>query len=144
RTLSGVHHLNLARVIALGHSAGGQLAFWLAGRLRIAAADALYTASPLKLQAAVSLAGVLDLKRAWELRLSSNVTEELLAGTPGRAKQRYASCSPYELLPLGVPQLIVHGTADEAVPYELATRYHIAAVAAGDQASLLTLDGAGH
>jgi acetyl esterase/lipase len=144
RTIAQEYDLDVARVMSLGHSAGGQLAFWLAGRPRIAAGDALYVADPLILKAAVSLAGVLDLKRAWELHLSSNVTEELLGGTPGSAERRYASSSPYELLPLRVPQLIVHGTADEAVPYVLATRYHAAAVAAGDRARLLTFEGAGH
>ena len=57
---------------------------------------------------------------------------------------RYATASPAELLPLGVPQVLVHGTADVPVPYEISSRYHAAARAAGDDATLTTLDGGGH
>ena len=41
----------------------------------------------------------------------------------------------------GVPTVVIHGTADEVVPFGQAQRY---AEAAGDEATLHPLDGAGH
>jgi acetyl esterase/lipase len=144
RELAPQYRLDLARVVTLGHSAGGHLALWAAARRRIRPDATLHMADPLPIKAAISLAGVLDTRRAWELRLSSNVTEELLGGTPAAEPERYASASPYELLPLGLPQALIHGTADTAVPMELAIRYHAAAQAQGDPITLLTPQDAGH
>ena len=99
---------------------------------------------PLPLHAAVSLAGVVDLHRAWELGLSSHAVGELLGGSPDQFPERYAEASPYTLLPLSIRQMLLHGTEDDSVPLELSERYEAAAVAAGDPATLLTLPGAGH
>src|SRR5262245_10884644 len=68
-TLAAQYQLDLSRIIAIGHSAGGHLAFWLAARKKL-------------LAGAISLAGVLDLRRAWELQLSNGVVIDLLGGTP--------------------------------------------------------------
>jgi acetyl esterase/lipase len=144
RELASQYGLDLARVVTLGHSAGGHLALWVAARRRIQPGNTLYMANPLPIKAAISLAGVLDTRRAWELRLSSNVTEELLGGTPAEEPERYASVSPYELLPLGLPQALIHGTADTAVPMEMAIRYHEAAQAKGEPVTLLAPQDAGH
>ena len=144
RKIASHYGLDLARVVTLGHSAGGHLALWTAARPHIQPSDTLHMADPLPIKAAISLAGVLDTRRAWELRLSSNVTEELLGGTPATEPERYASASPYELLPLGLPQALIHGTADTAVPLEMALRYYEAAQAKGDPVTLLTPQDAGH
>lgn len=144
RALAHTYPLDLSRVVAIGHSAGGQLALWAAGRHRIAQASPLHALNPLAVGGVVALAGVCDLRQAWELRLSDAVTDQLLGGSPERWPERYAAASPAELLPLGVPQLLIHGTADEHVPYALSREYATAALAAGDPATLLTLPGAGH
>jgi acetyl esterase/lipase len=144
RALAPTYGLDLARVVALGHSAGGHLALWAAGRHNIAAGSPVWSASPLPLRAVVALAGVCDLRRAWELRLSGGVVRQLMAGTPEQAPERYAAASPAELLPLGVRQVLVHGTADTDVPYAISRDYHAAAAAVGDDATLITLPGAGH
>jgi acetyl esterase/lipase len=144
RELAARFPLDLDRVGALGHSAGGHLALWAAGRARVATASPLSRPHPLPLRCVVALAGVCDLRRAWELRLSSNVTEDFLGGTPHAVPERYAAASPAELLPLGVPQALIHGTEDDSVPYEISVDYHEAARAAGDEVMLVTLAGAGH
>jgi acetyl esterase/lipase len=146
RTLAASGYpLDLERVIAVGHSAGGHLAAWVAGRRRITEDSPLYCPDPLPMAAVISLAGVLDLRRAWELRLSRGVVRHLLGGTPKQVPLRYNSVSPLALLPLGVAKTtVVHGTADTSVPYEISRRYTEAAVKSGDAVQLVTLEGTGH
>ncbi len=126
------HHLDLARVVALGHSAGGHLALWLASRC------------PKALCGVIALAPVADLRRAWELRLSNDAVAEFLGGSPEEAAQRYREASPIERLPLGVPVRVLHGERDEDVPIEISRRFVEAAVASGDDARLVAPAGVGH
>ena len=142
--IATTYQLDLSQLVTLGHSAGGHLAFWLGARPKIRPGDPLFSASPIPLTGLISLAGVVDLRRAYELQLSGGVTKELLGGSPSEVPQRYHSGSPYELLPLGVTQVLIHGTNDMNVPYEIATRYFEAAQSRGDRVSLLSLPGAGH
>jgi acetyl esterase/lipase len=127
--LRGRFALDLGKLVAVGHSAGGQLALWLAAQKRSAFARV------------VSLAGVADLRRAWELRLSGGVVAELLGGEPETVPDRYKAASPIERLPLGVPQRIIHGMKDDIVPFEISRRY---AEKAGAEARLIPLERAGH
>jgi acetyl esterase/lipase len=140
------HHLDLSRVATLGHSAGGHLAVWAAARPRISSDNSILPrdSAPLALRAAISLAGVVDLNASWTYRLSNQVVEEFIGGAPAEFPERYAVASPMELLPLGVPQVLVHGTEDENVPFEISRAYHAAALARGDDVTLVTLPGAGH
>jgi acetyl esterase/lipase len=144
RELAREYPLDLERVITVGHSAGGHLALWVAGWRRVPAGSEIASADPIALCGAVSLAGVVDLARAHALGLSADATGDFLGGTPETVSERYAAASPAALLPLGVPQLLVHGTADEDVPFELSEMYVEAATAVGDEATLLTLPGSGH
>jgi acetyl esterase/lipase len=107
--LAGLDGVDLSRVVAIGHSAGGHLAAWAATREdpRVA------------VTAVVSQAGVLDVRRAWELRLSDDVARDFLRGDIENA----ALASPIERLPLGVPALLVHGGRDDVVPVEISERF---------------------
>ena len=144
--IASEYNLDLNRVITVGHSAGGHLALWIAARGKIPKDDPLYTGKPLKLRAAISLAGVVDLRRGSAMRLGGGAVEMLLriGGSSAEAIARFATASPAELLPLGVKQVLIHGTADDRVPYEMSAAYQTAAVARGDDARLVTLHGAGH
>lgn len=144
REIAPKYNLDLSRVVTIGHSAGGHLALWLAARHRIPEGDPLYTTSPLPLKGAVSLAGVSDLRLGWEMGLSNGVVEEFIGGSPQEVPARYATASPSEMLPLGVPQVLIHGTADGNVPFEISRAYHSAAQASGDEVKLVELSGAGH
>jgi acetyl esterase/lipase len=134
--------LDLAQVTVVGHSAGGQLALWAAARAR--RGNSGMAVPRVAVAAAVGLAPVADLIRAHELALSQGVVAELLGGSPAEHPERYRAASPIALVPLGVRQLIIHGTADETVPIEIARRYAEAAQAAGDPVRLVELPGAGH
>ena len=105
-----------SRVVAIGHSAGGHLAAWAATR-----------ESPrVAVTGVVSQAGVLDLERARELRLSNGIVDTFLGAHPS------AVASPIERLPLGVPALLTHGGLDDTVPVEISERF-----AAASGASLI-------
>jgi len=146
RALAPEHNLDLGRVVTLGHSAGGHLALWLAARGRIPAGDAVATpdGAPLPLKGAVSLAGVCDLRQGWDLGLGDGAVEALMGGPPAAYPERYATASPAALLPLGVPQTLIHGTDDDRVPVVVSQDYYAHATASGDDASLITLPATGH
>ncbi len=144
RVLAPVYGLDLDRVITLGHSAGGHLAFWLAARSRIPADSPLHGGTPLPLRGAIALGGVVDLRTAWTMELGDRVVEQFMGGAPDAAPDRYASGDPYALLPLGVRQILIHGTDDEPVPYAIGERYAAQAAALGDRVELVTLQGMGH
>ena len=127
--------LDLARIVPIGHSAGGQLALWAA------AAGAGRPGAP---TGAVSLGGVVDLDRAHALRLGDGVVERYLGGTPAERPDAYADASPRARLPLGVPTLLVHGGADDIVPASLSEDVAAAAVAAGDDVTLRVRPGDDH
>jgi acetyl esterase/lipase len=144
RQLALAYPLDLDRVTLMGHSAGGHLALWAAAARRIPAGHALHDADPLALRRVVALAAVSDLRTAWDWQLSDGAVGELLGGDPQQMAEVFALASPIELLPSGVPQVLLHGDADEDVPYQLSRRYHAAAVAAGDDCTLVTLPATGH
>jgi dipeptidyl aminopeptidase/acylaminoacyl peptidase len=112
--------------VTLGHSAGGHLALWLAAERGAALA--------------VSQAGVVDLAEAWQLGLSRRAPAELLGGAPHEVPARYAEASPAARLPLGVPQLLVHGRRDDTVPAEMSRAYAVQARRAGDDVDLVETD----
>src|SRR5579884_2310215 len=129
-TFAERYRLDRSCIVTLGHSAGGQLALWVATRRKLAGM--------------VSLAGVVDLKRAYQLNLSNGVVADLLGGSPDSTPERYAAASPVELLPLHSPQRLIHGTADSIVPFEISQHYVDVARIRGDDAQLLSLEGTGH
>jgi acetyl esterase/lipase len=138
--------LDLTRVVAIGHSAGGHLALWLAARHRVPVGTTLYSRDPLPMAGVVSLAGIPDLRRYHELMHDAcgEGVGLLIGGLPESAPARYAQASPAELLPLGVPQLLLHGVDDRNVPLHHAQAYADVAKARGDAATLVVIPRAAH
>ncbi|GAC1391589.1 MAG: alpha/beta hydrolase [Ktedonobacteraceae bacterium] len=143
RTLAPQYALDRARIVTVGHSAGGHLAFWVAARHRITTGE-LLAQDPLKVTGAVSLAGCVDLEYVAQLGLGRNAAVELLGGEPQAVPERYATASPAALLPLGVPQVLIHGTRDSNVPFDVSQFYARKATEAGDDVTLIELPGADH
>jgi acetyl esterase/lipase len=135
--------VDATRVATVGHSAGGHLALWLAGRHRLPA-GAPGTAPRLRPVAAVSLAGVADLVRGAQDDLGTGACRAFLGGTPEEVPERYDVASPAALVPLGVPQLLVHGGRDVDVPPAQSLAHAAAARAAGDDVDLVELPEADH
>jgi acetyl esterase/lipase len=145
RTITSTYQLDPQRIIAVGHSAGGHLACWLAARHRLPEGTQLKTINePLALRGVVSLAGVLDLIQSWQLNLGRGAVGELLGKNPSNEPERYREASPAELLPLGIPQILVHGTIDDRVPLIVSQDYMQKARAAGDQITLIEVSDATH
>jgi acetyl esterase/lipase len=129
------HDLDRRRIVVMGHSAGGQLALCLAahepGILRV-----------------VSLAGVVDLQRAYQLHLSNDAVVEFLRGTPKEVPDHYQEADPMQLSIPQARQWLIHGSTDDVVPANF-SRDYVAAKRkrTGKQkedSSLLEIAGAGH
>lgn len=133
--------LDLSRVVVVGHSAGGQLALWSAARHRCGLAGVTARIRP---RAVAGLAPAADLAAIHGLGSGDGAVEAFLEGSPGERPERYAAASPAALLPLGAPQLILHGAVDEALPVGLSLAYAQAAAAAGDPIDVRSLEGVGH
>jgi acetyl esterase/lipase len=138
--LARVDAVDSSRVVTCGHSAGGHLALWLAGRHRLAA-EAPGASPTVRLRGAVALGAVADLASGWDTDWAEDRIRAFVGGSPSEVPGRYAFADPVALLPLGVPQLLVHGTADDVVPVAQSRGY---ALAAGASAELVEVDGADH
>jgi acetyl esterase/lipase len=125
-----LERIDLDASLAIGHSAGGHLALWLAARGGA--------------RGAVALGGVCDLEAAARAHIGADAVVEFLGGEPRSEKVAYDAADPGRLLPLGVPQLLVHGTDDDRVPIGLAREYAERARAAGDDCRLLELENVDH
>ncbi|GAB4186966.1 MAG: alpha/beta hydrolase [Wenzhouxiangellaceae bacterium] len=143
RQLARDYPLDLSKVIAMGHSAGGQLALWLAARQRIASDSELYRAAPLAIQGVIGLAAAADLNRLAAGGECGDAAKKFLDGGPLDWPQRYQQASPHHLAPLGVPQILIDGAADKTWS-PIAESYYQAAVKAGDEIRRIVVDDAGH
>ncbi|MEO8435203.1 MAG: alpha/beta hydrolase [Pyrinomonadaceae bacterium] len=142
RVLARSYPLDLKRVIVIGHSAGGQLALWLAARPRLAKDSLLYSNYPLRLRGIVSLAGITDLRRYRPN--CGEAVNKLLGGPPEEFPYRYEQTSPIELLPLKVEQHLIHGALDNIVLADFSRDYETAARKQGDRVRLTIVANAGH
>ena len=121
---------SLGRVVTLGHSAGGHLATWAAGR----------RAPGVPVAHVVSQAGVLDLVAASRDGLGGGAVEAFLGHVPGPDD---AAADPAQQLPLAVPVWCVHAPDDDVVPISQSRTYVDRATAAGAAAELVEVPG-GH
>jgi acetyl esterase/lipase len=142
RMLAKTYPLDLNRVIATGHSAGGHLALWLATRKNLPQDSPVYSSDPLPLRGVVSLAGITDLRRTGTA-CDANVAQ-LMGGSAKDKAADYNQASPIELLPLGIPYAIVQGDSDTIIPLAMAKDYADAAKKKGDDAKLIVIEKAGH
>ena len=134
--------LDLGRVDVLGHSAGGHLALWAAGRTRLptGAPGAIAGRARVPIARVVSLAGVCDLAGAYR-QWHGGAVRALMGGSPERLPERYEVADPVRRVPLSVPALLVHGVLDETVSVEISRSYARAARAAGAEVELVEIDG---
>jgi dipeptidyl aminopeptidase/acylaminoacyl peptidase len=146
--------VDTSRVIAVGHSAGGHLAAWAAGR------DKLPQGAPgsppaggepgpaggsgrafVAVTGVVSQAGVLALADCARERVGGTAALDLMGGGPDELPKEYRLADPIAAVPLDVPVLCLHPRADTNVPYSYSERYVAAATAVGGQATLMETHG---
>ncbi|WP_392543295.1 alpha/beta hydrolase family protein [Oryzobacter telluris] len=99
------------RVVVVGHSAGGQLALWLASSNRLP-----------WLTGAVALGPCADLREVDRLGLSNDVVRDLLGGTPEEQPRNWADADPGQQH-LTTPAAVVTGEFDDIVPAPVAQAY---------------------
>ena len=139
--------LDTRRIVAIGHSAGGHLALWLAARAKLPAASPLHSSTPLHIDHVISLGGLPDLEATAATPANGCGTEVVakLVGMPSAARADvYADTSVPRLLPLGIVQDLVNGREDRIIPFPFATDYVAKAKTAGDTALLHTIPATGH
>ena len=134
--LLGSTGLDLTHVVAVGHSAGGQLAAWSAARRRLPR----WASASVAVTAVVSQAGILDLTTADREGLGGGAVAALL-GARSTDRRVYDLADPMRQLPLDVPVRCVHGRADDVVPVSQSQDYVRAARAAGADATVTLVDG---
>ena len=133
------YHLDLSRVVAVGHSAGGHLALWLAARPRLPQDSPLRSANPLPIHEVISLGGLPDLEEAArsENGCGNEVIGRLTSG-------HFADTSVPRLAPLGLPQVLINGRQDRIIPVAYAEGYARPMRAAGDDVRVRMIDRTGH
>lgn len=112
RTIAAAHRLDLSRVVAMGHSAGGSFALWLAERARLAQTSELFVANPIRIHAVFGLAPAPDLEGLHASGVCGNVIDRLMGGSPATHGERYRDASPIRMVPGSVPRTLVIGALD--------------------------------
>jgi len=137
------YSLDTSRIIAAGHSAGGQLALWLAASSQFHDNPLFASARVVPLIGVLALAPAADLAYLHQTGVCDNVVDKLMGGSPTAFPDRYALGSPVELVPISIPQLLVIGTYDDNWS-PVGRRYLAAAEAAHDQVRLIEASQSGH
>ena len=133
------YRLDLSRLVAVGHSAGGHLALWLAGRPRLPHSSPLRGADPLPIYEAISLGGLPDLEEA--ARSENGCGNEVIGRLTGG---HFADTSVPRLAPLGRPQVLINGREDRIIPLAYAEGYARPMRASGDDVRVRIIDRTGH
>jgi acetyl esterase/lipase len=126
------YHVDAAKTLVMGHSAGGQLALCLA-------------AHESSLKRVLSLAGVVDLQKAWELHLSNDAVVEFLGGKPSEVAEHYREADPMRLAIDGATsEWLIHGGADDVVPASFSRQFAEEKKKRGEAVHYLEIASAGH
>jgi acetyl esterase/lipase len=152
RDHAGARKLDMNRVVFWGHSAGGHLALWAAGRHKLPADSPLHSADPLRPRGVVSVGGFGSLQK-WETEIRTVCGTESVPklapattadGAERTADQRFADTSPDRLLPSGVPAVMLHGVFDRVAFPAIGLDHAQDGRKAGDRVDIQIAPVAGH
>ena len=141
------YNLEVSRIVAFGHSAGGHLALWLAGRPRLARSSPLWSARPLTIAAVVSSGGLPDLeadRAAKDAACGAKAVDRLVGEPSAERPDVFADTSPARLLPLAVEQWIAVSDQDPVSPPWLARDWADKVKSAGDRVEMTVFPRSGH
>jgi acetyl esterase/lipase len=144
REIAPEHDLDLKRVAAIGHSAGGHLALWLGGRGSLDIGDPFRGRNPIAVNGVVALAGISDLSAFASPEGCGSAVQGLLGALPSDVPDRLRRVSPIEMLPFGVKLIMVVGERDPIVPVSQARDFATAARAMGETVENIEIGDAGH
>jgi acetyl esterase/lipase len=147
RTYGKEYPLKLNRIVALGHSAGGHLAFWLAARQDLPKDSPLRTKKPLRLASAISIGGLPDLEatRAREDNVCEAAPIIAMAGEPSRERPNiYSDTSPAALPANKVRQIVINGDRDRVAPPPTAFAYKALMTGKGQKLREVIVPNTGH
>lgn len=137
-----------ARIGVTGGSAGGHLAQFLGVTAGIPEFEGQtgQEAESSRVSCVVNFYGPSDFTQSYGKSVdAAEVLPLFLGGNLEQARERHIRASPlYWVTPNAAPTLLVHGTKDNYVAYEQALWLLDRLKAAGVEAELLTLEGAGH
>jgi acetyl esterase/lipase len=144
--VASAHRLDTRRLLAVGHSAGGQLVQWMAGRARLPAGSPLNTERQLEVSKVVSLGGLADLRNEADLIKKScgRDTAQLAGSTSASRPDVFSDTNAAELMPNGSMTWLVTGELDTISPPRAAHDYARRAKASGDGAEVVILADASH
>ncbi|RXH55558.1 alpha/beta hydrolase [Granulicella sibirica] len=150
-TLAKSYPIDLQRVVATGHSAGGHLAFWLAGRHHVPHDSPLAQPPPRVMpRAVIGLAAAADLRLTADLAGYFTFAHDkqevyrLIGGSPDQVPDRYKAGNPGDLLPFNIPQTLIQGSEDGQIPPTLPGRWAEQARRQGDPVTVTIVQGADH
>jgi acetyl esterase/lipase len=132
-----------SRVVAIGHSAGGHLAAWAAGRAQLppGAPGAPAGRAFVAVTGVIAQAGVLALADCARERAGGTAALDLMGGGPGELPAEYRLADPIAAVPVPAPVVCLHSRRDANVPYSYSERYVAAATTAGGRATLTETRG---
>ena len=142
--LAREYPLDLDRVIAIGHSAGGQLALWLAARERIPSSSELYASEPLAIHGVLALAPAPNLATLHSSGACGPGVDGLMGGSPEARPERYQVGSPMQLMPVGVPQRVIVGALDAQFGSSGRAYFQAASAAGSSPVTLREAPESGH
>ena len=126
-----------SRVVAVGHSAGGHLGVWAAGRSGLPD-DAPGARPRVAVTGVVSQGGVLALADCARDRLDVDAAVSLMGGEPDELPEAYRLADPMARLPAPASVVCLHSRRDQRVPFSYSERY---VAAAGGSATLVETFG---
>lgn len=148
RANAAKYHVDPDRIGAMGGSAGGHLAQFLGvtADQKQFEGDSGNADQSSRLACVVNFYGPSDFTKSYGKSVdAAEVLPLFLGGNLEQARQRHIVASPlYWVTPNSAPTLCIHGTKDNYVAFEQAQWIVDRLKAAGVEAELLTMEGAGH
>lgn len=146
RRIAQRHHLDLSRVVVVGHSSGGQLALWLAIRGKLPKASPIYSRPTVRLKGVIDIDGPPDLRTMWPLQqrmCNAPVLTQFLGGGPQDVPSRYSEGAVTDFIPVGLPQtMLIRDHPPETTAID--RQYAQAAQKAGDRVTVVMQQGPSH
>ena len=139
--------LDLERVVAFGHSAGGHLVAWLATQSNLPDDSPLKTDLFAPMEAVIVSGGLADLEASKPVTLDTclaNIADDL-TGAPSTGRSNvYSDTSPAEMLPPSTTIVSVNGELDRIAPPQLGEALTEKVGASGGIGAYIEVPASGH